>query len=93
MKLEEARAKQLDAVRALVATDGIELLFDVPLSFDCCNPNLEADYALLTATQAAIEAQTVKCPCKDCNHGGIFDDDRCTWEDCPTCDGRGRIAK
>lgn len=58
-------------------------------------PSLEADYALLEATQRAVNAQTVECT--KCYGRGEYSvalpDMPFGWEKCPTCKGRGRVRK
>jgi hypothetical protein len=53
---------------------------------------LEADYAMLEATKAAIEAQTEICP--DCNGECELNTPfKPYWVICPTCKGRGRVER
>lgn len=59
-------------------------------------PSLEADYAMLEATQRAIDAQTVQCI--DCSGRGehvnnVNEDGDMEYEKCQTCNGRGRVRK
>jgi hypothetical protein len=87
-KLAEARAKQLEAIRDRCDVD--EYANEIAMS----TPSLEADYALLEATQAAIAAQTVECrKCFGEGHLPKYDDYGCEETPCPTCNGRGRVAK
>lgn len=54
--------------------------------------SLEDYYTLLSATKAAIEAQTIECPV--CNGDGELNKAYPPyWVDCPTCKGRGRVPK
>ncbi|MDD4913365.1 MAG: hypothetical protein PHP57_13820 [Sideroxydans sp.] len=51
--------------------------------------SLESDYALLEATQRAIDAQTVEC--EDCD--GRNTSSLTYLKQCPVCNGRGRVPK
>ena len=77
VKLQEARAAQSEVI---VENYGYVYCGRKPDS-------LEADYALLDATKAAIEAQTDECPY--CLGAG----EDLAFRLCKTFKGRGRVAK
>lgn len=80
-ELEKARAAQQEAFRRLYGE-----------AYPEYEDTLEGDYALLEATKAAIESQTV--PCDSCIGGKILITPAAgsNYETtCPACKGRGRI--
>ena len=90
-ELKAARAAQLSAITQNYSGD-----FDDD-GHVCIAPkdeqSLEADYALLAATKAAIKAQTSRC--QNCFGGKyIYSSETDLRETilCPTCKGRGRVA-
>jgi hypothetical protein len=100
MNLQEARAAQLEAMADKLESDALhsdaEALRNCARQYPLVFSNLEADYALLAACVAAIEAQTVEC--EDCRGDGYSESEvpnsmsyrkHC----CETCNGKGRIVK